>query len=371
MPVKQEYYDTPSHVIAAGVVLPLMDIVAIALRFWMRIKQRQGLKTDDWLMIPATALTAGIGISLIYGVSQEAIAYYVQLPPGYEDDPFDAHSDQLTITGKVQWAYLLMLPLVLGCIKTSFLLFYMRIFSVNNKNITSIILYGLVGLVVTWAAAFFFADLFVCGVDFWAIWGSIAEGISRCANTNMSTIALCITDFITDVIIMCIPIPLVWRLNMSLPKRIAVMAIFLLGGVAVAASLTRLILTARLVEGGFGPDADAILTTTDTLYWGLVEASAGILAACLPTLQFLFRGLSRERVTTTTRKLGISISSRTRILQSKVSKNTIRIDQEPDATFTPKDNASGGSKVARWPPSIEEENPASRDETYSMEDMTV
>lgn len=54
MPVKQEYYDTPSHVIAAGVVLPLMDIVAIALRFWMRIKQRQGLKTDDWLMIPAT-----------------------------------------------------------------------------------------------------------------------------------------------------------------------------------------------------------------------------------------------------------------------------------------------------------------------------
>lgn len=114
-----------------------------------------------------------------------------------------------------------------------------------------------------------------------------------------------------------------------------------------------------------------LVTTTDTLYWGLVEASAGILAACLPTLQFLFRGLSRERVTTTTRKLGISISSRTRILQSKVSKNTIRIDQEPDATFTPKDNASGGSKVARWPPSIEEENPASRDETYSMEDMTV
>lgn len=48
------YFQTPSHVIAAGIGLPLLDIAAVLLRFAARKKQRQSLKADDWLLIPAT-----------------------------------------------------------------------------------------------------------------------------------------------------------------------------------------------------------------------------------------------------------------------------------------------------------------------------
>lgn len=48
------YYMSPGHVIAAAVALSVVDIVAVALRFWTRKIQRQPPKADDWLMIPAT-----------------------------------------------------------------------------------------------------------------------------------------------------------------------------------------------------------------------------------------------------------------------------------------------------------------------------
>ncbi|KAK5626604.1 hypothetical protein RRF57_002319 [Xylaria bambusicola] len=87
------YYETPGHNIAAAVVLSVADIIAVSLRFWVRRKQSQPLKADDWLMIPALVgawplralrcitggllilpssqfLTVGIAIAILYGVSQ-------------------------------------------------------------------------------------------------------------------------------------------------------------------------------------------------------------------------------------------------------------------------------------------------------------
>jgi hypothetical protein len=50
----QHYYQTPGHVIAAGMVLSAMDLVAVVLRFKARRKGKQPLKADDWLLLPAT-----------------------------------------------------------------------------------------------------------------------------------------------------------------------------------------------------------------------------------------------------------------------------------------------------------------------------
>jgi hypothetical protein len=52
--VKQHYYQTPGHVIAAGIILSLVDILAVSFRFKVRRGSKQGLKLDDWLLLPAT-----------------------------------------------------------------------------------------------------------------------------------------------------------------------------------------------------------------------------------------------------------------------------------------------------------------------------
>lgn len=48
------YVTRPGYFIAAAILLPLLDIVFVATRFYARTKQREALKIDDWLVIPAT-----------------------------------------------------------------------------------------------------------------------------------------------------------------------------------------------------------------------------------------------------------------------------------------------------------------------------
>jgi hypothetical protein len=62
------YFQTPSHVVAAGIGLPILDIVFVLLRFAARKKQRQPLRADDWLLVPAT-----VCFSMHYSLSGLAI----------------------------------------------------------------------------------------------------------------------------------------------------------------------------------------------------------------------------------------------------------------------------------------------------------
>lgn len=54
MSAEQEYFETPGHVIAASIVVPVIDILALAIRFHLRRKLKHGLKADDWLILLAT-----------------------------------------------------------------------------------------------------------------------------------------------------------------------------------------------------------------------------------------------------------------------------------------------------------------------------
>lgn len=151
-----------------------------------------------------------------------------------------------------------MLPVALGCIKLSFLFFYHRIFAVERNSGISYMLIGMVALITAWTIAFFFEKIFECGTDFWAIWGTTMDMMDNCIDTMQVVLWLCITDFATDVIIILIPIPLIWRLKTSPSKKFATSSVFLLGIVTVAASLCRLIFAAIAVGRGFDPNGDEI-----------------------------------------------------------------------------------------------------------------
>ncbi|KAI0100100.1 hypothetical protein GGR51DRAFT_533813 [Nemania sp. FL0031] len=297
------YYETASHNIAAAVILPLADIVAVSLRFWVRMKKKQRLEADDWLLIPATLLTIGIGIVILYGVCHKALGHTLILPEGYTGSIYLLQTDQLELNGKLEWAFDLMFPWAIGCTKASLLFFYLRIFSVNKWSKTTVFLKILISLVFIWSTAFFIAVLFTCKTNFAAIWGPTVNLYTICIKTLAKLEAICLTDFFADVIIIILPIPLIWHLKLSKGRKIGISAIFLLGIVSIAASLTRLVLISQLVFTGFIPTADEILLVTLEIYWAMVEVGIGILVACLPSLAILFKGLSWERVTNTARSL--------------------------------------------------------------------
>ncbi|OTB01758.1 hypothetical protein M426DRAFT_211617 [Hypoxylon sp. CI-4A] len=288
------YYMEPSHVIAVSIALSVVDIIAVALRVWARKIQNQPLKADDWLMIPATLVTVGIGASQVYGVSHRALGYPIDVPAGYTGDPSALNTPQLRLKSQLEWISELMLPVALGCLKASFLFFYLRIFATKQNNTMEKVLMGSIIFVALWVVAFFFATLFECGSDFQAIWSSEKEYLARCSNTIPLVLTLCITDFLTDIYIIGFPVRLVIQLHVSTGKKVSICFMFLLGAGTVALSLTRFIMMAGSFVGNFNITSDNILGVTACMYWGMAECGVGVIAACLPTIQTLFRRLIWE-----------------------------------------------------------------------------
>ena len=117
------------------------------------------------------------------------------------------------------------------------------------KSYFAIISLSLVILVIIWATAFFLWFLFSCGNDFAARWTSVQALHTVCTTDIKSDLALAISDFLTDVMIMALPVPMVsfhtfisdiqWglmngqvlKLHMSTSRKVAVLAVFALGAV--------------------------------------------------------------------------------------------------------------------------------------------
>ncbi|KAI0025165.1 plasma membrane protein Pth11-like protein [Xylariomycetidae sp. FL0641] len=286
----QEYYDTPGHVIAAAVALSVVDIAAVTLRFLTRKSQKQPLKADDWLMIPATLFqlaTVGIGICLVYGVSKESLAYRMKLPDS-SVKPLELFTPQLITALKLDLAYTLLNTIALGCIKLSFLYFYMRIFTSNTgRRKVHIFLITFQVFLALWMVAFFSGQLLECGTSSRAL--RAASRSTKHSELPYWAVAFAGTDLAADIVVLIIPVPLIWGLQLTTRKKLGVLAVFLLGGVTVAISATLLSIVVRMWTADLGPNTDVILWMTTSIYWGMIECGVGVFAACLPTLQSLVR----------------------------------------------------------------------------------
>lgn len=151
-------------------------------------------------------------------------------------------------------------------------------------------------LVVAWMVSFFFADLFECTPVTLSLTAAPTDPRVHCVDKLSLYYAGAITDFIMDVIIIIMPWPQVWKLHMPFRTKAAVTAIFFLGALTIAASITRLVefvYTGRLLTKG---DLDFTYFIAPTVYWTSIEASLAIVAATLPTLRPIFRHMSPESV---------------------------------------------------------------------------
>jgi hypothetical protein len=97
-------------------------------------------------------------------------------------------------------------------------------------------------------------------------------------------------NLLTDIIIMLLPIPALLSLRVPMTKRLALIAIFSIGIMAIVASSIRLwVMT--LWAGS--PNAAARFGT-DLLLWGQVETNSGIICASIPFLRMIFVGQKKE-----------------------------------------------------------------------------
>ena len=95
-----------------------------------------------------------------------------------------------------------------GSIKLSVLFFYRRIFFKGTYTKFDIASKVAIGITVAWTIAFFLIQMFKCGRQIDSAWGPLIDA-SRCLNSYQYTDALFVSDFITDFLVICLPIPIV------------------------------------------------------------------------------------------------------------------------------------------------------------------
>ncbi|KUI67161.1 hypothetical protein VM1G_02887 [Cytospora mali] len=160
--------------------------------------------------------------------------------------------------------------------KISILLLYRRIFPSHRFNI---VLWCVGGFVLAFAITATFLQVFQC-TPVEAIWYTNLD--RRCVDISADYIAMGTINIITDVVILCLPIPQLLRLQMSRTQKAQLMGMFLLGGFVCVVSIIRL--TYLSIVGL----SDATWNDAFTALWSIVETCMAIVCACLPTLRPLF-----------------------------------------------------------------------------------
>jgi hypothetical protein len=98
----------------------------------------------------------------------------------------------------------------MGFVKLSFVFFFRRIFVVGKARSRFHVISLLVAITTgLWCIAFFLWFLFSCRSHFAARWTTIKTLGTYCPTDDMSDLALAISDMITDVMVLSLPIPMV------------------------------------------------------------------------------------------------------------------------------------------------------------------
>ncbi|TEY35970.1 hypothetical protein BOTCAL_0570g00010 [Botryotinia calthae] len=84
------------------------------------------------------------------------------------------------------------------------------------------------------------------------------------------------------------------RLRMPPQRKLAVIAVFFLGAVAVVASIVRLVIYYHAKQVAFKTGVDNDLLVTQIIFWSTIESGLALIACCLPVIHSLFRKESLE-----------------------------------------------------------------------------
>ena len=252
----------------------------------------------------------------------------------------------------------------MGFTKLSFVFFFRRIFVTGgSRHKFDIVSIGAIIILVLWVLAFFLWFLFSCASDFTARWRTVNSLRDSCPTDIQSDLALAVSDVVTDVMVLFLPVPAVLSLHMSLQRKLMVLAIFALGTIAVVMSIVRLALFVNILDIATGviqdPTADDDLLTTRSLYWSMLESGLALIACCLPTL-YALQGKLRLRSSSSSRGYG-------RWLRSKESASEERKQSKAWESLPNDKDGSIKSSAAIVPSTVDANNMDI--ESYPLDDL--
>lgn len=129
-----------------------------------------------------------------------------------------------------------------------------------------------------------------------ALWEPAVQG--KCINLHDVIIVFASLNIGTDILVLCLPLPQLWKLNMPSRRKYELMGIFFLGGLFDFPSLiggglliALSVCFASVIRVPYMAKMSLLDPSWSNVYgamWSIVELNLGIVSACLPTLRPLF-----------------------------------------------------------------------------------
>ncbi|CAH0050635.1 unnamed protein product [Clonostachys solani] len=167
----------------------------------------------------------------------------------------------------------------LGAIKLSILFFYLRIFGSAGR--TRLLIIATMGLSAVWMVSFIFAASFLCK-PVKKQWIPLTPG--ECGDQLAMDESMVITNIITDLVIIVLPMYTIWNLKLRVAERLGLMMAFSLGLAVVVAGIFRIV----YIKG-----ADLTNNLTGTLaisiFISQIEPLLGIICVSIPMLAPIYK----------------------------------------------------------------------------------
>ncbi|KAL1801732.1 hypothetical protein ACET3X_002074 [Alternaria dauci] len=255
----------PMFLIVTGILL-LLSTLAVALRLYCRVTFIRHVGLDDKFMVCAWVVAVSLGIQN---------GFVVGWGTGRHNADLDA-SIIMVPTFKHWYAYQIVYPWALWFVKASILALYYRIFTQTRFRYA---VYAVGAFVTVQTIVVTFVNAFECGTkEPWRAWTpTFPQG---CNDLPKTYFAMASVNIVTDIFILVMPMRAFGQLKLHRTKRFALLGVFMVGGVAVIASIVRLYALYIYAVTDDWPYDDIFI-----LLLSQIEVNAAIISASAPALR--------------------------------------------------------------------------------------
>ncbi|KAJ5773208.1 hypothetical protein N7457_008104 [Penicillium paradoxum] len=256
--------------LAVSIVFTTLATIVAAIRVYTRACLVKQMGSDDYVILISLAFSwifFGLMIGEVFHGMGE---HYTKIP---------------SVIYKTQmiyfWATVPIYQTSLISTKMSILLQYKRVFSTPNMRLACWLLIAFLGIYGSWTIASAWANC----VPLAKFWDDTVPGF--CFNKKALWFSNSAIHILTDILILIYPMPVLRSLQLPRKQKLALMAVFALGGFVLITSILRL--QALLVISNSN---DPTYDNVGAAAWSAVECNVAIICACLPgTRAFLSKFL--------------------------------------------------------------------------------
>ncbi|KAI0451111.1 hypothetical protein F5B21DRAFT_488212 [Xylaria acuta] len=272
--VTPNFVDPPNQIeqsIPVHVVFLTLTTLCVAMRLYTRVHvSRVGLGIDDYLCIFSYAATV-TWTAVLFEAFRWGIGRHI----------WDEPAVWLVSALKYQTIASQIYTIASTAIKLSLLFLYRRLFNLKTKPITRAAINGGIVVVFLFNLGLFLGIVFFC-IPVQKAWDNSLDG--HCSSPAPLSYLSGVWNVVVDIYILVLPIPLVWDLNMSLKRKLRLIAVFGVGFFACVSSLVRLAMTPILQS-----DTDSTYNIARVSIFSTLEINVGLECSCLMLLPAFLR----------------------------------------------------------------------------------